>query len=108
MAKTGTIVRTGMYKEDSCVRFVISYTKRRIVQGHRVHYLVSIVNILSQGKVQRVKPTYPMQVSTVEVYHQFYPVFGGQFYSCGELLEKWLKTIYKTKFNLSGMHLKIM
>ena len=32
--------------------------------------LVNKVNIFSQGKVQRIKPTYPMQAPTVELYHQ--------------------------------------
>ena len=36
---------------------------------HRVYCLVNTVNILLQGKVQMVTPTYPMQVSTVVLYH---------------------------------------
>ena len=58
-------VRTEMCLEDSCVRYVIVYTNGRIVQGHRVYCLASRVNIFSQGKVQRVTPTSPVQVSTV-------------------------------------------
>ena len=47
------------------MRYVIVYTNDRTIQGHRVHYLASRVNIFLQGKVQRVTPTSPMQVSTV-------------------------------------------
>ena len=65
MAKMDIKVRTEMCLEDSCVRYVIVYTNDRIVQGHRVYCLASRVNIFSQGKVQRVTPTSPMQVSTV-------------------------------------------
>ena len=65
MAKMDIKVRTELCLEDSCVRYVIVYTNGRIVQGHRVYYLASRVNIFSQGKVQRVTPTSPMQVSTV-------------------------------------------
>ena len=65
MAKMDIKVRTEMCLEDSCVRYVIVYTNGRIVQGHRVYCLASRVNIFSQGKVQRVTPTSPMQVSTV-------------------------------------------
>ena len=65
MAKLDIKVRTGMCLEDSYVRYVIVYTNGRIVQGHRVYCLASRVNIFSQGKVQRVTPTSPMQVSTV-------------------------------------------
>ena len=48
------------------MEYVIVHTKGRIVQGHRVYCLVSIVNIFLQGKVQRVAPTSPMQVSIDE------------------------------------------
>ena len=48
--------------------YVVLYTNDRTVQGHRVYYLVSIVNIFLQGKVQRLTPTSPMQVSTVVFY----------------------------------------
>ena len=65
MAKLDIKVRTEMCLEDSCVTYVIVYTNGRIVQGHRVYCLASRVNIFSQGKVQRVTPTSPMQVSTV-------------------------------------------
>ena len=65
IAKLDIKVRTKMCLEDSSVRYVIVYTNGRIVQGHRVYCLVSRVNIFSQGKVQRVTPTSPMQVSTV-------------------------------------------
>ena len=65
MAKMDIKVRTELCLEDSCVRYVIVYTNDRIVQGHRVYCLASRVNIFSQGNVQRVTPTSPMQVSTV-------------------------------------------
>ena len=65
MAKMDIKVRTELCLEDSYVRYVIVYTNGRIVQGHRVYCLASRVNIFSQGKVQRVTPTSPMQVSTV-------------------------------------------
>ena len=65
MAKMDIKVRTELCLEDSCVRYVIVYINGRIVQGHRVYCLASRVNIFSQGKVQRVTPTSPMQVSTV-------------------------------------------
>ena len=65
MAKMDIKVRTEPCLEDFCVRYVIVYTNGRIVQGHRVYCLASRVNIFSQGKVQRVTPTSPMQVSTV-------------------------------------------
>ena len=55
-----------MCSENSCVRYVIVYTNDRTIQGHNVYCLVSRVNIFVQGKVQRVTPTYPMQVPTVE------------------------------------------
>ena len=48
------------------MEYVINYTNGRIVQGRRVYFLVSRVNIFLQGKVQRVAPTSPMQVSTDE------------------------------------------
>ena len=65
MAKMDIKVRTELCLEDSYVRYVIVYTKGRIVQGHRVYCLASRVKIFSQGKVQRVTPTPPMQVPTV-------------------------------------------
>ena len=65
MAKMDIKVRTELCLEDSCVRYVIVYTNDRIVQGHRAYCLASRVNIFSQGKVQRVTSTSPMQVSTV-------------------------------------------
>ena len=65
IAKLDIKVRTKMCLEDSSVRYVIVYTNGIIVQGHCVYCLVSRVNIFSQGKVQRVTPTSPMQVSTV-------------------------------------------
>ena len=89
MAKTNITVRTKKCQDDFYVRYVIVYTNGRTVQGHRIHYLVSKVNVFSQGKVQRVAPTYPVQVSTVEFYHHVGRVLGRQFHSCGELLEKW-------------------
>ena len=65
MAKMDIKVRTELCLEDSYVRYVIVYTNDRIVQGHRVYCLASGANIFSQGKVQRVTPTSPMQASTV-------------------------------------------
>ena len=65
MAKMDIKVRNEPCLEDSCVRYVIVYTNCIIVQGHRVYCLTSRVNMFSQGKVQRVTPTSPMQVSTV-------------------------------------------
>ena len=59
----------------------------RIVQGHRVYCLASRVNIFLQGKVQRVTPTSPMQVSSVESIAQSFRIFGHECHSCGELLE---------------------
>ena len=47
------------------MRYVIVYTNGRIVQGHHVYCLASRVNIFLQGKVQRVTPTSPVQISTV-------------------------------------------
>ena len=86
MAKMDIKVRTEMCLEDSCVRYVIVYTNGRIVQGHRVYCLASRVNIFSQGKVQRVTPTSPMQVSTVASITKCL-AFSHQFRSCGELLD---------------------
>ena len=65
MAKMDIKVRNELCLEDSYVRYVIVYTNCRIVQGHRVYCLASRVNMFSQGEVQRVTPTSPMQVSTV-------------------------------------------
>ena len=48
------------------MRYVIIYINSITVQGHHVYCLVSRVNIILQGKVQRVAPTSPIQVSTVE------------------------------------------
>ena len=87
MAKMDIKVRTGLCLEDSCVRYVIVYTNGRIVQGHRVYCLASRVNIFSQGKVQRVTPTSPMQVSTVASITMSISPFSHQFRSCGELLD---------------------
>ena len=47
------------------MEYVIVYTNVRTVQGHHVYCLASRVNIFLQGKVQRVTPISPMQVSTV-------------------------------------------
>ena len=47
------------------MEYVIFYINARIVEGYRVYYLASRVNIFLQGKVQRVTPTSPMPVSTV-------------------------------------------
>ena len=49
--------------------YVIIYTNKRTVQGHPVYCLVSKVNTLLQGKVQRVTPTCPMQISTIVLCH---------------------------------------
>ena len=62
--------------------------KNITVQGHCVYCLVSKVNIFSQGKVQGVKPTYPMQISTAEIYHLVYCVFGHQFSFMWGIIEK--------------------
>ena len=72
------------------MRYVIVYTNGRTVQGHRVYWSVSKVNILSQGKVQGLTPTYPMQILTAELYHRVVCLFSlvvDQFHSCGGLLE---------------------
>ena len=82
MAKMDIKVRTELCLENSCVRYVIVYTNGRIVQGHRVYCLASRVNIFSQGKVQRVTPTSPMQVN-----HHVCLAFSHQFRSCGELFD---------------------
>ena len=87
MAKMDIKVRTELCLEDSCVRYVIVYTNDRIVQGHRVYCLASRVNIFLQGKVQRVTPTSPMQVSSVEYITQSFRIFGHECHSCEELLE---------------------
>ena len=87
MAKMDIKVRTEQCLEDSYVRYVIVYTNGRIVQGHRVYCLASRVNIFLQGKVQRVTPTSPMQVSSIESITQFFRIFGHECHSCGELLE---------------------
>ena len=79
MAITNITVRTEMCNKDSCVRYVIVYTNGRTIQGYRVYCLVSKVNIFSQGKDQGVKPTYPTQVSTAELYHLVCRIFGHQF-----------------------------
>ena len=50
------------------MRYVIIYTNEITIQGHPIYCLVSRVNILLQGKVQMVTPTYPMQVSTIVLY----------------------------------------
>ena len=72
MAKLDIKVRIEMCLEDSCVRYVIVYTNGRIVQGHRVYCLASRVNILSQGKVQRVtvtpRPGRVYSITTVGAY----------------------------------------
>ena len=87
MAKMDIKVRNELCLEDSCVRYVIVYTNGRIVQGHRVNCLASRVNIFLQGNVQRVTPTSPMQVSSVESITQSFRIFGHECHSCGELLE---------------------
>ena len=69
------------------MRYVIIYKNGRIVHGHCVYCLVSKVNIFSQGKVQRVIPTFSMQVSIVEFYHLVFRFVGHQCHSCGEFLE---------------------
>ena len=43
------------------MRYVINYTNDKTVQEHLVYYLVSRVNILLQGKIQRITPTSPVQ-----------------------------------------------
>ena len=81
------------------MRYVIIYINDRIVQRHHVYCLVSKVNVFSQGKVQRITPTCPMQVSTIGFYHYVGRVLGHQFHSYGELLEKWFeKTIVNSYF----------
>ena len=87
MAKMDIKVRTELCLEDSCVRYVIVYTNGKIVQGHRVYCLASRVNIFLQGKVQRVTPTSPIQVSSIESITQSFRIFGHECHSCGELLE---------------------
>ena len=47
------------------MEYVIVYTNGRRIQRYHVYCLASRVNIFLQGKVQRVTPTSPMQVSTV-------------------------------------------
>ena len=51
------------------MRYVIIYINDIMIQGHCIYCLVSIVNALLQWKVQRVTPTYLMQVSTVVLYY---------------------------------------
>ena len=51
------------------MRYVTIYTNDKTVQGHHVYCLVNKLNALLQGKIQRVTPTYPMQVSTAILYH---------------------------------------
>ena len=53
------------------MEYVIVYTNGKTVQGHRVYWLVSRVNIFLQGNVQRVTPISPMQVSTVGSINKF-------------------------------------
>ena len=59
MTKTNIAMRTEQSLEYFYVRYVVVYINNRTV---------SKVNVSLQGKVQRVTPTYPMQVSTVEHY----------------------------------------
>ena len=47
------------------MRYVSIYTNSRTVQGHHIYFLVSRVNIFSQGNVQRVTPTFLVKVPTV-------------------------------------------
>ena len=68
MAKTNITMRTKSGLEDACVRYVIVYINGRAVQGYHIYWSASKVSIPLQGKVQRVTPTYPMQVSTVWTY----------------------------------------
>ena len=79
-----------MFEEDSCASYVIVYTNDKTVQGHCVYCLVSKVNIVSQGRVQRVKLTYPMQVSTVESYHHLFRAIGRQFLFMWGIVRKWV------------------
>ena len=51
--------------------------------------LVSKVNIFSQGKVQRIKPTYPMQAPTAELYHQGRVLCFWQFIHVGDCWIFW-------------------
>ena len=37
MAKMDIIMRTKLYQEDVCVRYIIVYTNGKTVQGHRVY-----------------------------------------------------------------------
>ena len=69
MSKTNIKVRIGKCFKESFVMYVIIYTNDRTVHGHHVYCLVSRVNILLQGNVQRVTHTSSMQVLTVVLYH---------------------------------------
>ena len=69
MAKMNIKMITGKCLEDSCVRYVIIYTNDRTIQGHHVYCLVSRVNIILQGKIQRVPRSSLMRVSIVALYH---------------------------------------
>ena len=66
MAKMDIKARTEICSKDSCVEYVIVNINGKTVQGHHVYFLVNRVNIFLQGKVQKVAPTSPMQVSTDE------------------------------------------
>ena len=69
MAKMDITMRTKLYWEDIYVIYIIVYTNDKTVQGHRVYWSTSKVNIFLQWKVQRLMPTYPMQILTAELYH---------------------------------------
>ena len=69
------------------MKYFVVYINGGTVQGHHVYCLVSRVNTFLQGHVQRVTPTSPMQVSTIEFYHLVLGVFDHECHSCGDLLE---------------------
>ena len=111
MAKMDITMRTKLYQEDVCVRYIIVYTNGRTVQGHRVYWSASKVNIFSQGKVQGLTPTYPMQILTTELYHRVESLFSlvvCQFSFMWGIVGKWFdkpcsRTILMLKFEWDPM-----
>ena len=85
------------------MRYTIVYTNDRTVQGQRVYWSVSKVSIFSQGKVQGLTPTYPMQMLTVELYHRVvflfvFPRRWSIFIHVGDCWKKWVFNHFKEPF----------
>ena len=93
------------------MRYIIIYTNARTVQGHRVYWSTSKLNIFSQGKVQGLTPTYPMQILTAKLYHHVESLFSlvvCQFSFMWGIVGKWFvkpcsRTILMLKFEWDPM-----